>query len=107
MERLQRVPLPTGPASAYGTSLPDRARHRVVPDSHPGYEGEPQAAEDCEGDRARGVHQEDRLHIAPYNSLRPRRRIWECTRVDERRRSWRHFSDGCEHGCAEGAVAAG
>src|SRR5690242_2271128 len=97
MECLQRVSLSADSASTHAASLPDRTGHRIFADLHPGYQAESQAAEDREGDRTRRVHQEDRLHLAPYNSLRAGLHLWKRTRIGERRRTRWHFPDGREH----------
>ena len=52
LERLQRVSLPAGPASAHGTSLPGGAGYRLVAGPYPGYESGPQTSQNSEGDRA-------------------------------------------------------
>ena len=64
-------------------------RYLIVPgigssqDSRPGYEGQPQATEDREGHRAGRVHQQDRLHVAAHDSLRPRRHLWKRARFGD------------------------
>jgi hypothetical protein len=56
---MQRLPLPTGPASAHGASLPHCSRHRIVQNPHPRYKTEPQEADHREGDRAGRVLQKN------------------------------------------------
>ena len=81
--------------------------HRLVADSHPGYEAESQAAEAREGDRAGRVHQQDRLHRAAHDSLRPRRHLRERARWTDRRRPRRPLPDGSRNLRAEGPVGKG
>src|SRR5690348_8176253 len=104
MECLQCVSLPTSLACAHGAPVLDRAGHWVIPDLHPGYEAESSAPEDCEGDRAGGVHKEDRLHGAAHFSLWARRDLWERTRVCDWRRPWRNLPDGREYVRVEGTM---
>ena len=101
LERVQRVPLPAGPARAHGAPLPHRAGHRIVADSHPRYEAGSQAAENREGDRAGRVHQQDRVHRAAHDSLRARRHLWERARWTDRRRPRRALPDGSRNLRAE------
>ena len=65
---------------------------------------DPTAAEDREGDRAGRVHEEDRLHRASHDALRPRRHLWERARFGQRRWPGRDLSDGSRDVRAEGPV---
>ena len=47
--------------------------------------------------------QQDRLHLAAHDSLRPRRHLWERARFGQRRRPRRHFPDGSRDVRAERA----
>src|SRR5438045_83810 len=97
MECVQRVPVSTESAPAYGTPLSDCAGHRLVANSYSGHESKWSGAEDRESDRAGRVHQEDRLYIAAHDSLWARRDLWKRAGFSERRWTRRHISDGRQH----------
>src|SRR5579872_5693497 len=96
-----------GAASTHGAPLPGGAGHWLVADPYPGHKGKSQTTKNREGDRARGIHQENGLHLASHHSLRAGWCIRERTRIGEWGWTWRHFPDGCEHVRAEGRLGTG